>query len=66
VELPAGIDDEAFALRALEEQSVILQPGYMFDMEDAQAAVVSLLPPPEVFEEGISRIAELLREPSES
>ncbi len=66
VELPAGIDDEAFALRALEEQSVILQPGYMFDMEDAQAAVVSLLPPPEVFAEGISRIAELLREPSES
>jgi alanine-synthesizing transaminase len=66
VGLPAGTDDEAFALRALKEQSVIVQPGYMFDMEDAQASIVSLLTPEEVFEEGISRIAGLLREISES
>ncbi|MBN2085505.1 MAG: pyridoxal phosphate-dependent aminotransferase [Anaerolineales bacterium] len=62
VELPAEMDDEGFAIRLLMEQSVIVQPGYMFDMEDAQAVIVSLLAPPEMFQEGIARISVLLRE----
>jgi len=62
VGLPAGTDDEAFAIRLLMEQSVIVQPGYMFDMEDVQAAIISLLTPAEIFEEGITRISELIRE----
>jgi alanine-synthesizing transaminase len=65
VGLPAGTDDEEFALRVLKEQSVIVQPGYMFDMEDTQAAVISLLTPAGVFEEGIARISTLLRESAE-
>ncbi|MGB7539690.1 MAG: pyridoxal phosphate-dependent aminotransferase, partial [Anaerolineales bacterium] len=58
VGLPAGADDEEFALRLLIEESVIVQPGYMFDMEDPQAAIVSLLTPREVFQEGLRRIVE--------
>jgi aspartate/methionine/tyrosine aminotransferase len=62
VGLPAGMDDEEFALRLLKEKSVIVQPGYMFDMEDTQAAVVSLLTPTAVFQEGAEKISTVLRE----
>ncbi len=60
VGLPTGTDDEEFALRLLKEKSVIVQPGYMFDMEDTQAAIVSLLTPTDIFTEGVSRIGLLL------
>ena len=60
VGLPGGMEDEAFALQLLAEQSAIVQPGYLFDMEDAQAAVVSLLTPEDVFAEGISKIPLIL------
>jgi alanine-synthesizing transaminase len=62
VGLPAGTDDEEFALRLLKEKSVIVQPGYMFDMEDEQAAIISLLTPADTFAEGIARFSELFRE----
>ncbi len=62
VGLPAGVDDEEFALRLLQEKSVIVQPGYMFDMEETQAAIVSLLTPADIFPEGAEKIADLLRE----
>jgi alanine-synthesizing transaminase len=62
VGLPAGMDDEEFALRLLRGKSVIVQPGYMFDMEDTQAAVISLLTPAGVFAEGMVRISEFIRE----
>jgi alanine-synthesizing transaminase len=65
VGLPAGTDDEEFALRLLKEKSVVVQPGYLFDLEDPPAAVVSLLTPGEVFEEGIARISALLRQTAE-
>jgi alanine-synthesizing transaminase len=60
VGLPDGLQDEAFALRLLKEQSVIVQPGYLFDMEDVQAAVLSLLTLPEIFAEGAGRISQTL------
>ena len=41
--LPAGMEDEEFALRLLREQDVIVQPGYLFDFEDLQTVIVSLL-----------------------
>jgi alanine-synthesizing transaminase len=62
VGLPAGMDDEEFALRLLKEKNVIVQPGYMFDMEDEQAEVISLLSPADTFTEGIARFSELVRE----
>jgi alanine-synthesizing transaminase len=58
--LPAGMEDEEFALRLLAEQNVIVQPGYLFDMEDAQAVIISLLTPEDVFAEGITRIPPVL------
>jgi alanine-synthesizing transaminase len=63
--LPPGTEDEEFALRLLMEQSVIVQPGYLFDLEDPPAAVVSLLTPADVFEKGLSKISAFLHESAE-
>ncbi len=50
-------DDEAFAIRLVEEHGVLAQPGYFYDFEDEETLVASLLAPPEVFGEGIRRLA---------
>ncbi|GBC80906.1 Glutamate-pyruvate aminotransferase AlaA [bacterium HR10] len=49
-------DDEAFAIELLEHEGVLVHPGYFFDFEGEGCFVLSLLPPPEVFQEGIRRI----------
>jgi aspartate/methionine/tyrosine aminotransferase len=58
--LPPGTDDEEFALRLLAEQDVIVQPGFLFDFDDAQTAVISLLAPEKDFAEGVRRILQSL------
>jgi alanine-synthesizing transaminase len=56
VRVPRWADDEETALRLLVERDVLVQPGYFFDFEDEGHLVVSLLPPPEVFDQGIARL----------
>jgi aspartate/methionine/tyrosine aminotransferase len=56
VRIPQLESDEEFALRALEEHDVIVHPGYFFDFARDGYFVVSLLTPPAILEEGISRI----------
>ena len=56
IRVPQLGTDEEFALRALEEHDVVVHPGYFFDFERDGYFVVSLLTPPAVLEEGISRI----------
>lgn len=63
--LPSGMDDEEFSLDLLNEQNVVVQPGYLFDFEDVQAVVVSLLTPADLFSEGVRRISAFLQKPSE-
>jgi alanine-synthesizing transaminase len=58
--LEAGMDDEAFAIRLLGSEGVHVQPGYFFDFEEEDVILLSLLPEPEVFREGLARIAKLL------
>jgi aspartate/methionine/tyrosine aminotransferase len=60
VGLPAGVDDEEFALRLLKEQAVIVQPGYLFDFDDVQTIIVSLLTPTTTFTAGIEKMSDLL------
>jgi hypothetical protein len=59
VGLPAGSDDEAFALRLLENKNVLVQPGYLYDYDDP-VIVVSLLAPEADFREGAQRIRDSL------
>ena len=55
--LPEGIDDERITLRLLENQDVLVHPGYFFDFKE-EVLVLSLLPEPERFREGARRIRE--------
>jgi aspartate/methionine/tyrosine aminotransferase len=56
IRVPRVMSDEEFALRALEEHGVLVHPGYFFDFERDGYFVVSLLTPPELLREGVSRI----------
>lgn len=48
--------DEAGALRLLERDRVLVQPGYFFDLRDGSFLVLSLLPRPDTFTEGARRL----------
>lgn len=58
VRLPESQDDEAWALRFLEEDGVLVQPGYFFDFESGAYAVISLLTPEATLRDGAQRIAQ--------
>jgi alanine-synthesizing transaminase len=56
--VPRFESDEALALRLIERHGVVIHPGYFFDFETEGYVVVSLLTPPDTFEEGIIRLLE--------
>jgi alanine-synthesizing transaminase len=55
-------DDEEFAIRLVKDEGVLVQPGYFFDFEDEETIVLSLLPEPEIFREGMTRLTRSLLE----
>lgn len=59
VQLPRTHSEETWVSRLLEEQGVIVQPGYFFDMASEAYVVRSLITPPETFDEGIVRLRSL-------
>lgn len=56
IETPGVVDDEAWALTLLEEYHALVHPGYLFDFDAPGHAVLSLLPPPDLFREAIGGI----------
>jgi hypothetical protein len=48
--------DEDLAIELIEKKGVLVQPGYFFDFDQEGFLIVSLLTPPDVFDEGIARI----------
>ena len=54
--LPATQSEESWTLQFLKKCEVLTQPGYFFDMASEPYIVVSLITPPQQFEEGIRRI----------
>jgi hypothetical protein len=56
VQLPATRTDEEWALRFLEHDRVLVQPGYFFDFDEEAHIVLSLITRPEVFDQGIERL----------
>jgi hypothetical protein len=56
--VPRIESDEELALRLLHERGVLVHPGYFFDFDREGYVVVSLLPRPDVFVEGVSRMIE--------
>ena len=61
LELPRVRSEEAWVLSFLEEDGVRVQPGWLYDFEREAYAVVSLLPPPESFTPGVSRLVARVR-----
>lgn len=53
---PALESDEACACRLLETADVLVHPGSFFDIPGNGHLVLSLLPPPSVFAEGLARM----------
>lgn len=60
VRVPNTVSEEEWTLRLLDEQNVVVQPGYFFDFETEPFLVVSLLTPPAVFSEGMRRLRTFL------
>ena len=56
VRVPATGSEESLVLDLLERDHVLVHPGYFFDFPHEAFVVVSLLPPPADFSEGVSRL----------
>lgn len=54
--VPAYRSEESLVLELLTRDHVLVHPGFFFDFEREAFLVVSLLPPPEQFAEGIRRV----------
>ncbi len=51
-------EEESWVLQLLEKKQLLVYPGYFFDFDQSGIAVVSLLPPEPVFQQGIGRLLE--------
>jgi aspartate/methionine/tyrosine aminotransferase len=60
IQVPRVCSEEDWVLRLLEEQNVVVQPGYFFDFEAEAFLVVSLLTEPNTFGEGVKRLRAFL------
>jgi alanine-synthesizing transaminase len=54
--LPMWQSDEAWSVRLIEADGVLVHPGHFYDFQSESRVVVSLICIPEVFETGISRL----------
>lgn len=58
--IPAIEPEERVVVRLLDDAGVLVHPGYFFDFPDEAFLVLSLLPEPQVFQEGVSRAAVIV------
>lgn len=56
LQVPRTRTEEEWTLQLLEEFDVLVQPGFFFDFESEAFLVLSLLPEPAAFAEGVSRL----------
>jgi hypothetical protein len=56
VRVPQTRSEEELVLELLDQDGVLVHPGYFFDFETEAYVVVSLLPPPEAFQAGIEKL----------
>jgi alanine-synthesizing transaminase len=58
VRVPSTRSEEDLAIELLERDGVLVHPGFFFDFPHEAFLVVSLLPEPSVFVQGMSRVLE--------
>lgn len=61
VRLPDDVSDEEFSVRCLEDDAVLVHPGYFYDFPSGNHLVLSLLTPAGAFREGTAKIAARLQ-----
>jgi alanine-synthesizing transaminase len=54
--VPAVRSEEALVLELVDQDEVLVHPGYFFDFPREAYLVVSLLPVPAVFETAVTRV----------
>ena len=54
--LPSSRSEDQWALEFLEKDHVFVHPGYFFNFDEEVYIVISLLPQPKIFREGLKRI----------
>ena len=59
--LPHTEAEEAYCLSLLEDEGVLVQPGYFFDFPEEAYVVVSLLTPTPELREGLARVVRRVR-----
>ena len=62
LQVPATIGEEALVRQLLEDDGVIVHPGYFFDLDRGDHLVISLLPEPAVMRDALSLITHRLRQ----
>ncbi|MCM8775111.1 MAG: pyridoxal phosphate-dependent aminotransferase [Candidatus Omnitrophica bacterium] len=62
LEVPPIRTDEEWSLLLLEKDDVLIHPGYLFDAEEENLLVLSLLPDPVRFQESIDRLIRRFQE----
>jgi alanine-synthesizing transaminase len=55
--VPATLPEEQMVLRLLDEEALQVHPGYFFDFASEAFLVLSLLPTPRTFAEGVQRLS---------
>ena len=58
--LPEGIDEEKFSEELLSHEHVLVHPGFFYDFEEGNHIVLSLLPPADVFRDGVGKLVDKL------
>ena len=56
IQVPATTGEEAIVLELLEQDGVLVHPGYFFDFPREAFLIVSLLPPVDQFRAGVERL----------
>ncbi|MBI4461229.1 MAG: pyridoxal phosphate-dependent aminotransferase [Acidobacteria bacterium] len=56
LQAPRTRSEEQWCLELLEEENVLVQPGFFYDFDSEAYLVVSLLTPPERLKEGVRRV----------
>lgn len=59
--VPVTQSDEDLAIELLRKSSVLVHPGHFYDFPNDGYLVLSLITPPEIFQEGIGRTLKLLK-----
>ncbi len=60
LQVPRTRTEEEWTLHLLDEHDVLVQPGFFFDFESEAFLVLSLLPDPAAFTEGLVRLRSVL------